>query len=125
MVRNCPVEFAALEVLHALLLHAVGDADVHAVGSEYTMNFWEHLSRVWAWTVSAKNRVEGALVDNCVKRSILVSQLAHIHLLVDEGWVALFVLLCHLLLHDERDVNVADALVTILAHLLRKTYIAL
>ena len=48
VVRNRPVEVAALEVLHALLLHAVGDADVDAVGGEDTVDLGEHLGGVRA-----------------------------------------------------------------------------
>ena len=120
MVRNRPVEVAALEVVHALLLHAVGDADVDAVGREHAMDLREHLRGVGAGAITAQNRVERALVDHGVECAVLILQLPDVHLLVDHAWVALFVHFGHLLLHSERDVNVAQILVTILKHLLRE-----
>lgn len=120
MVRNGPVEVAALEVVHALLLDAVGNADVDSVGGEHAMDLRQHLSCIGARAIAAQNRVERALVDNCVERAILILKLAHVHLFVDHAWVALFVLFGHLLLDGERDVNIAQVLVPVVKHLLRE-----
>jgi hypothetical protein len=121
VVRDSPVKIAVLEVVHALLLHTVGHADVHAVGGQNTVDLGEHLNCVGAGAISTEDGVEGALVDDGVESTVLVLKLAHVHLLVHERWVALLVSLSHLLHHGERDVNVVHMLVSILKHFLGET----
>ena len=118
LVRDGPLEFGVLEVANALLLDAVTDADVDALRSQHAVDLFQHLLGVGAGAVTAKNRVESALVDDGIEGTVLVLELAHIHLLVDECGEALLVLLGHLLHDGEGDVDVANVLVPILKHLL-------
>ena len=122
MVRHCPIEGAILEVANTLVIDSVTDADVDTVGGQHAVDLSQHLGCVGARAISAKDRVEGALVKDGVKNGVLVLELTDVHLFVDEGRVAVLVQLGHLLHDGERDVDVADVLVAILVHLFRQTY---
>jgi len=122
MVGHSPVEIRALEIVHALLLHAVRDADVDTVRGKHSVDLSEHLGGVGATTITTEDRVEGTLVNDGVEATISVLKLAAIHLLVDEGGETLLVSLGHLLHNSVRDVDVAHVLVAILVHLFGETY---
>ena len=82
------------------------------------MDLVEHLECVGAGAIAAEDRVKRALVNDGVKAAILELKHAHVHLPVDHVWVALPVMLSHLLLHSEGDINVLHILVAIIEHLL-------
>ena len=120
VVRDLPLEVGGLEVAETLIGDTVRDADVDAVGGEYTVDLGKHRSGVGTRAVTTEDGVEGALVDDSIEGAILVLQLTHIHLLVNKGRVAVLVHLSHLLHDGEGDIDVRDVGVAILEHLLRQ-----
>ncbi len=122
MVGDCPIEVAMLEVANTLVIDTITDTDVDTTWCKHSVDLCEHLSCIRSRAISAKNAIKGTLVDDGIECTILVLKLAHVHLFVDKGAVAVLVGLSHLLDHGERDVDVADVLVAILVHLLGKTY---
>ena len=121
VVRNGPIELLLLEVGHAGLLYAVGDADVDTVGWETTVDFSKHLVSVRSGSITAKDGVEGALVNDCIKSTVFITKRSHVHLFVRHVGVLVFVELLHLLDHSEWNVDVGDVGVAVVIHLFRKT----
>lgn len=82
------------------------------------MNLVQHLLCVGAATITAKNRVESALVNNSVKSFVrnLGAHLAHVHLFVSERGVLFAIEILHLLDDGEGNVNICDVLVALVEH---------
>ena len=123
-MRNGPFKATLCEESLSFSQGAVANTNENTVGCEHSVDLTEHLLRVNSCQFSAQDRVIGTFVNDRVEESVLVLQLAHIHLLVRDHGVLFLVVLCHVLDHTERDVDVVDVLVALLKHLLAHARVA-
>jgi len=87
------------------------------------MNFVEHLFSIWPTSVTTKDGIERAFVNDSIEHSIFKAHLTNVHLLVSKCWILLTVQVLHLFDDGERDVHVCNVLVPLIKHFFRKSYI--
>ena len=119
-----PFVLTILEVGHAMTRNTSWNTDISAGRCEYAVNFIKHCLRVWGRAITAKNRIETCFIYHTVESTILILQLAHVHLFIEETWVCFSIQIAHHFDDGVGDINVGNMPITILEHLLSKARVS-
>ena len=119
-----PFVLTILEVRHPMTRNTSWNTDISAGRCEYAMNFIKHCLRVWGRTIATENRIETCFIYHTVESTILILQLAHIHLFIEETWVCFPILIAHHFDDGVGDIDAGNMPITILEHFLCKARVS-